>query len=441
MWRFVDAQIGRKPQSSPSHDGQKTSVTSSSQQLLERFLSNPVVMAQVEQLLSGRTRDIHLKGEIRRAFEQRSWRSAASIIRSWMVFVILLDLLLLALSFFLLSRDTALAITAPSLVIIPAALGVRQIWKKRRPDLALGSALLGGMAVILLCVCWMGVAAGGPLLNRYLHVMLSVAITGVVIFSIPFRQTVAIAAFAVSLFFATQIAFSTESFGMILFGVLFFGSGMAATVLGRRTMNKLGYKAFLLELRDRQRVSDLARSNRRLEQLSKIDGLTGVANRHLLRERLEDLRQAGGTVAILMCDIDDFKALNDHLGHLDGDRCLVDVARILTNFTRSELDCVARFGGEEFLVLLPGVTEADAMAVAERIRAAVAAAAHPNPLSRVTPVVTISIGVAVGSTTLPDNVLQKRADVALYDAKRTGRNQVRLWIPALDSRNALYNVA
>ncbi|HEV7416632.1 MAG TPA: hypothetical protein VGN98_10745, partial [Tianweitania sediminis] len=154
MWRFVDAQIGRKPQSSPSHDGQKTSVTSSSQQLLERFLSNPVVMAQVEQLLSGRTRDIHLKGEIRRAFEQRSWRSAASIIRSWMVFVILLDLLLLALSFFLLSRDTALAITAPSLVIIPAALGVRQIWKKRRPDLALGSALLGGMAVILLCVCW-----------------------------------------------------------------------------------------------------------------------------------------------------------------------------------------------------------------------------------------------------------------------------------------------
>ena len=98
---------------------------------------------------------------------------------------------------------------------------------------------------------------------------------------------------------------------------------------------------------------------------------------------------------MLMCDIDDFKKLNDHLGHAEGDRCLVEVARIIQDSVRRDCDHVARYGGEEFLVLLVGVGKEEALSVAERIRESVEAAAIPNPASRVSRHVTLSIGVAV----------------------------------------------
>jgi diguanylate cyclase (GGDEF)-like protein len=130
-----------------------------------------------------------------------------------------------------------------------------------------------------------------------------------------------------------------------------------------------------------------------------------------------------------MCDIDEFKMLNDRLGHAAGDRCLVKVARIIQDNVRRDRDHVARYGGEEFLVLLPEVSEQEAVAVAERIRQSVEAAALPNPGSRVSRHVTISIGVVVQTaadgTTAPEE-LQRQADAALYLAKQTGRNRVLL---------------
>ena len=140
---------------------------------------------------------------------------------------------------------------------------------------------------------------------------------------------------------------------------------------------------------------------------------------------------------MLMCDIDDFKKLNDHLGHAEGDRCLVEIASIIQESVRRDRDHVARYGGEEFLVLLPGVDEEEAISVAERIRKSVEAAAFPNPASRVSRQVTISIGVAVQAqaddATSPEQ-LQRQADAALYRAKQTGRNRVLLHRPAPHAR-------
>jgi diguanylate cyclase (GGDEF)-like protein len=219
---------------------------------------------------------------------------------------------------------------------------------------------------------------------------------------------------------------------------LFFASGVGATVVARRTMTILAHKAFLLELRDKARVAELAEANERLERLSKTDPLTGVANRRWMGELLDRLwTDAGsrtGSIAMLMCDIDEFKKLNDRLGHAEGDRCLVEVASLIGSCIRASVDRVARYGGEEFLVLLPQATEASALEVAERIRRCVADAAIPNPGSRVCPIVTLSIGVAVhrlqpGGPT-PEQ-LQSRADAALYRAKRGGRNRVELHRPGL----------
>lgn len=141
--------------------------------------------------------------------------------------------------------------------------------------------------------------------------------------------------------------------------------------------------------------------------------------------------------AMLMCDIDDFKKLNDRLGHAAGDRCLVKVAGIIWDNVRRDLDHVARYGGEEFLVLLPGVTEVAATSVAERIRESVEAAALPNPTSRVSRHVTLSIGVAAqapdGDGVSPEQ-LQQRADTALYLAKQEGRNRVERYRPEVSAR-------
>ncbi len=187
-----------------------------------------------------------------------------------------------------------------------------------------------------------------------------------------------------------------------------------------------------------RRVAELADANARLERLAKTDPLTGIANRRWMMETLNRLWSTGAErrpgTAMLMCDIDDFKSLNDRLGHAEGDRCLVKVAGIIQSSVRRNRDHVARYGGEEFLVVLPGANEEAAVATAERIRASVEAASLPNPASRVAPYVTLSIGVAAqapGEEIVAPEKLQNQADAALYLAKQAGRNRVVLYQPDL----------
>jgi diguanylate cyclase (GGDEF)-like protein len=413
-----------------SHGAGEMQSDSRSESLLDLFIHDPSLMLETERLLAGRTRDIRLHGKFAEAFRKRTWRQTAKTIRSWMMWVIFLDFLTVCLNFLLLPRELAIAMLAPAALMVPGALFVAVIWRKQRPEWILGAALVAGMTVILLSVALMGMATGNVLLERYLHVMLFVAITGVIIFSIPFIQTLAIASTALAIYLAFQLGVAASDIWTTLSGFFFFASGIGATVMARRTMNILAHKSFLLELRDRRRMTELAETNHQLERLSKVDGLTGAANRHYMRERLEALSKQDRQFALLMCDIDDFERLNDHLGHVEGDRCLVEIARIIMDCTRSEADCVARYGGEEFLVLLADANEEAGVIAAERIRGAVAAARLPNPGSRVASCVTMSIGVAAGSTLAAGHALmelQLKADKALYAAKRAGRNRVRLW--------------
>ncbi|MDE1995557.1 MAG: GGDEF domain-containing protein, partial [Rhizobiaceae bacterium] len=126
-----------------------------------------------------------------------------------------------------------------------------------------------------------------------------------------------------------------------------------------------------------------------------------------------------------------FKMLNDGLGHGEGDRCLVKVAGIIQSCMRGNRDLVSRYGGEEFLIVLPDVDRSEAAAVAERIRDAVETASLPNPESRVSTCVTVSIGMVHApdiAATSPEQ-LQDQADEALYHAKQSGRNRVMAYRP------------
>jgi diguanylate cyclase (GGDEF)-like protein len=163
------------------------------------------------------------------------------------------------------------------------------------------------------------------------------------------------------------------------------------------------------------------------------DHITGLANRRTFDKRLAyEWHRAVHeklSMSLLMIDVDQFKLYNDFYGHLAGDECLRKIAAILASAPLRGSDVVARYGGEEFAVILPRALSNGAAALAERIRLAVADACIPH-LPHPAGIVTVSIGVATLSPAhnLDDTALIQRADLALYGAKKAGRNQVSVSI-------------
>ena len=174
---------------------------------------------------------------------------------------------------------------------------------------------------------------------------------------------------------------------------------------------------------------ELKRHRDLLKELSNRDGLTGIANRRAFDEKLAQEWQRGmrseSPLALVMVDVDHFKAFNDHYGHGDGDDCLRRVARALTVVPMRAADMVARLGGEEFGCILPDTDIEGARKVAEEMRLQIVALEQGHEEGE-DGLVTISLGVAVCHPALDDDAeaLLRRADAALYRAKKAGRNRV-----------------
>lgn len=405
--------------------------------------TNTLLIAEAERLLGGRTRDIRLSPELMRAFRDRSFKQTSKIVRSWMIWVILLDILAMGTNLLLLPREAAVAMLPPAAFIPPAALLVHRIWRRRRPDWVLDYGLLTGLIVILVAVGMMGMLAGGEFQERYLSVMLFVAISAIIIFNAPLKIPVIVAVSCMAIYLVLQLLNPALSAYSTVSAFLFFASGIAAMVVARRTITILAQRTFLLEVRDADRAQELITINARLERLSKTDALTGLPNRRYMDETLASLsavpQERETAIAVLLCDIDYFKRLNDHLGHAEGDRCLVSIGRVIAEALRPSQDHLARIGGEEFLVVLPGVTPAQAVAIAERLRQRVAALGLPNPKSPIGGIATISVGVAAKGAGAVGTMeqLTVEADEALYAAKAKGRNRVELSAKAHPSSKAV----
>lgn len=188
-----------------------------------------------------------------------------------------------------------------------------------------------------------------------------------------------------------------------------------------------------LALRVEERTQQLQALNDKLEALSMVDGLTGIANRRQLDQVLQNewlrMQRQQQPLALVMLDVDWFKRYNDHYGHPAGDQCLREVAQAIASVSRGS-DLVARYGGEEFVVIAPASDAAQAMALAQRACAAVQARALPHAASDLG-VVTLSCGVAalVPQSGQDTEILMRAADAALYRAKHQGRNQAVLGDP------------
>jgi diguanylate cyclase (GGDEF)-like protein len=261
---------------------------------------------------------------------------------------------------------------------------------------------------------------------------------------------VRVARFFIQPDFATLAASAAEADGTIYSGLITVGEYMGTTrTLRARIWRSPGELRFLAEydIEELERHNDtvlelnheyakaqldLAHINHKLQQReaqivasSLIDPLTGVGNRRRLEQALvteiSRASRTGTRLCAIMADLDHFKRVNDTYGHVAGDRVLTAFGDLLRRHTRA-IDIVARFGGEEFVVLLPNTDLQNAIAIADRIRESLAACAIeslPNP-------VTASFGVAEMAPDEPGSGLLRRADAALYEAKHSGRNRVRI---------------
>ncbi len=191
------------------------------------------------------------------------------------------------------------------------------------------------------------------------------------------------------------------------------------------------YNPVIVKARVRTHM-ELAMYREYLEAISYLDGLTGIPNRRRFDERFELMwniaRREKNVLSVVMMDIDNFKKYNDIYGHQAGDDCLIKVAKELEKTIQRKTDFIGRYGGEEFVCILPNTDKDNAVLVAEQMRQNIMKLNVEHKGSEVSDIVTISLGVA---SFIPDKEskasdLLELADAALYCSKESGRNKVSI---------------
>lgn len=184
----------------------------------------------------------------------------------------------------------------------------------------------------------------------------------------------------------------------------------------------------LTEENDERKLAELRLqdANQQLQILATTDGLTGLSNRRhfnqVLQQQYLHCKRHELPFSLLICDLDEFKAYNDHYGHQAGDECLIAVAECFNSVVKRPGDLVARYGGEEFAVILSATDREGAVHIAEQIHQAIRQRHIPHAVSSVTSRVTMSIGLNVGLEADIDQLIHQ-ADEALYQAKSEGKNR------------------
>ena len=186
---------------------------------------------------------------------------------------------------------------------------------------------------------------------------------------------------------------------------------------------------FMFDISERKKTEQkLLDLQKELEALSFKDGLTGVANRRMFDSIMEmewaHARHSSQPLSLIMLDIDYFKQYNDHYGHIQGDQCLKQIGQVLTSAATRSRDFIARFGGEEFVLILPETDEAAAAKIAERCRNLLFKEQIPHENSPVSQILSVSIGVGTVVPTHADEPVAfiEAVDRRLYQAKENGRN-------------------
>lgn len=313
-----------------------------------------------------------------------------------------------------------LALVLRLAIVLPLALvAVARLWFNPRP--ALRESLVGGVCVAAgvstLLIMLLSVS---PLRDAQQDAVILVVLFVVIVERLRFPYAVASTVLMTAAFVTAVLVLPGADKSRQFSEIIVFGGAAVLSLVAGYTLERETRRSYLLGLRERLRSS-----NFKLQSLH--DPLTGLENRRALDDALAQLSGPDGRqMAIIVADIDHFKSYNDTLGHVAGDQCLKRIAGAISAELRSNDDRAVRFGGEEFLVLLPDTELPVALAIAERMRRAVEEVGIPHPGRILQGSITASFGVGValvgGSVTVEE--LIESADAALYAAKAAGRNQV-----------------
>ncbi len=313
-------------------------------------------------------------------------------------------------------------------LVTPLFLAVMVVLRFNPPPVLRESLQAGLIVVVTTSILWLTAISQSPThIYRHVGVILVILFANVIL-RIRFWYATTASLASLAIYTATLIQMQELPFVARMTAIVLLANLILFTLMANHALERDTRREYLFRIQDRLRREEL-------EKMAHRDPLTSLGNRRHLDDTLEKLwpvaQQRAESIAMLMLDIDAFKAFNDRYGHLAGDTCLQRVSAVVAAELRSPQDIVARFGGEELVMVFANMDLSDGVAIAERIRRAIEAVGIPHEASR-TGVVTVSIGVTAGIPSLelaPHNFLAA-ADAALYAAKRNGRNQVWPPLPA-----------
>jgi diguanylate cyclase (GGDEF)-like protein len=390
--------------------------------MLRAMTDPPITLETVESFIREGRRTLAFPAELEAQFERDTWRRRGKFLRAATLRTVVVYNLFL-LTDWLLLPDTMFFCFASSLfVVTPWILFVAWLMRRALPksirELAAASIPIAGVLQIAAAYCLTksSYAPYSP------YAALVTTIYAHLILKLRYPYAVAVSAFLFAALFLAIVGVGAMSAVMAVSLLLTLGACSYMTLTTNFNFDRDVRRSYLHSLRDQLRLAES-------EAEAKHDALTDLANRRYLDARAAEIWRNGdersSPVAIVLLDVDHFKAFNDLYGHPAGDACLKRVAACVAAELRGIDDLAVRYGGEEFLLLLPATDIAEAVRVAERVRRAIAALDIPHEAAEKTGVVTASLGVAAAPVSgLSSTELIAAADIALYTAKRNGRNQV-----------------
>lgn len=382
----------------------------------------------VDGLLSSRLRELKLPPEILALYHARTIRSGRAMMASWCLWIASIDCLLTVFDLFIIAPPGLWLVLATRALVIGAALAGRALLRRKYLNRREHVIIITLCVLGICCAGLAGFVAGRPIVAIDYLVSAVLMVTSSIIFlNLDLRYAKFISVIGTVSIGLLTLTVHPASLAIRLQLVCLFGGAMTAMLEARKIVDLYKHRLFLLNLRDEMTTAEAAHLNAQLSSIAYIDQLTNIPNRRYFDEICAAMSESTKNLlplSICMIDIDHFKALNDNLGHLQGDHCLRIIASTIRLNLRGKTDILVRYGGEEFLLLLPGTDIDRAADIAERVRLAIAGLQHSNPGSA-HGVITASIGITMANAhPVQIESLIESADTALYRAKTAGRNRV-----------------
>jgi len=374
----------------------------------------PMTLNGIDQLI--KSRSVRLPPAVEAAYEADRAAFLAMAAKVVVLRLIITYNVLLPIDFWVLPKTAWLSVALHFLVVTPC-MALCGLMLRHKPRRWLRDSVLAMMpALMTLQVMLIYRLNSGENAWAYQYLVILVMISANINLQLNFNFALGASAVTAVIYFGTVMPSGCPQAVKIIAASIF----VTAAYFSLQARQPIEYgqrRLFLRKLQEQLRREEA-------EDVASRDALTGLSNRRHFDERAAAVWAEEIAVAVIMIDIDHFKLFNDRYGHPAGDHCIKRVAGVLSAVLRGQDDLAVRFGGEEFLLLLPGTDMEGALQIAERARRAVEGLSILHEGSLTGRVVTASLGVAAGRTSVKVADLVSAADEALYEAKRGGRNRV-----------------